>query len=267
MSREEVELQIKEIQRDIDSRWSSEYSGISDQHEITPYFLNKVSNLLEVYGRFLGNAKAKHYAYLDDLNQIHSKVEEYFEGLMSSHNAKTCFKLVSLGIGKISELLQFAQGIETSKPVEGISKAKYEKLKTEDEIKKRTIETLVRYKGLPELNELLESAGDVQLPVDEHWVLALCSANLIEAIVNKKLESFEKLTKGSFQKRYNTLAQTIKEKEGRDISRLLPLAIYDGIRNKLDHASHSNSVTPKEAKDISRIVMNLISELFRPKSS
>lgn len=122
---------------------------------------------------------------------------------------------------------------------------------------------MVRFKGLPELNELLETSRNVGLPTDEHWVLALCSANLIEAIVNKKLEELDESTEGNFEKRYKRLAQAIKKKEHRDISQLLPLAIYKGIRNKLDHASHSNRVTPKEAKDISKIVKDLINEVFK----
>jgi len=262
MSLEEVEKQIKTIQDTINVKQSIIFSNLSKQTEITPFFLNKVSILLESYGQFVGNAKAKHYTYLDDINNIDGIARGYFEDLMTSHNAKTCFKLVSLGVGKISELLQFVKGIELSKPAESIPKAKYEKLVKEDEINKGIIETLIKYKGLPELNELLESARDVKLPVDEHWVLALCSANLIEAVVNKKLDGLEKPTQGNFEKRYKRLAQIIEEKEQRDISQLLPLAIYSGIRHKLDHASHSNRVTPKEAKDISRIVVNLIVELF-----
>jgi len=54
----------------------------------------------------------------------------------------------------------------------------------------------------------------------------------------------------------------IKEKEGKDISQLLPLALYDGIRNKLDHASESNRVTPKEAQDISEWVIKFMKEIF-----
>jgi len=122
---------------------------------------------------------------------------------------------------------------------------------------------MVRFKGLPELNELLETSRNAGLPTDDHWVLALCSANLIEAIVNKKLEELGESTEGNFEKRYKKLAQTIKKKERRDISQLLPLAIYKEIRSKLDHASHSNRVTPKEAKYISKIVKNLIIEVFK----
>ena len=54
----------------------------------------------------------------------------------------------------------------------------------------------------------------------------------------------------------------IKGKEGRDISQLLPSAVYK-VRTKLDHSSDSNTVTPKEAREISRMVVNFMNEVFQ----
>jgi hypothetical protein len=48
----------------------------------------------------------------------------------------------------------------------------------------------------------------------------------------------------------------------KDTSQLLPLALYDGIRNKLDHASEANRFSPKEAKAISEWVIKFKKEMF-----
>ena len=130
-----------------------------------------------------------------------------------------------------------------------------------DELKK-TVEIMVQYKGLPELNTLLETAKDNSLPLDEYWVLALCSSNLIEAVVNRKLDKLGEKADGNFEERYKKLCKAIKEKEGRDISQILPSAIYK-VRNKLDHSSDSNRVTPKEAKDISKMVIEFMNEVLQ----
>jgi hypothetical protein len=143
-----------------------------------------------------------------------------------------------------------------------ISKASYDKLLVEKENLKRTVEIMVQYKGLPELNNLLETAKNNALPLDEYWVLALCASNLIEAVVNKKLEKLGEKAEGNFEDRCKKLCKIIKEKEGRDISQLLPSAVYK-VRNKLDHSSDSNRVTPKEAKDISKMVIEFINEIFQ----
>jgi hypothetical protein len=42
---------------------------------------------------------------------------------------------------------------------------------------------------------------------------------------------------------------------------LLPSAVYK-VRNKLDHASDANRVTPKEATDISKMVIDFMNEIF-----
>lgn len=257
MSAQGVKEQIKTVQNSIASSASTFYG------EITRDFLKKVNLLQESYGAFLGRAKAKHPEYVDEIDNIANEIKTYFEYLTRDSDYKYCFKLVNLAVGKISELLSFVEGLEASPPEKKVSTRVYEKLLRENEIKKRTIETLVRYKGLPELNELLEKARSVKLSTDEHWVLALCSANLIEAIVNKKLEELRLSTEGNFENRYKRLADAIKEREQRDIQKLLPLALYKGVRNKLDHASHALRVTPKEAKDINNIVINLISEVFQ----
>jgi len=116
--------------------------------------------------------------------------------------------------------------------------------------------------ALPELGELLDKAKATGLLVGENWVLALCSVNLIESLVNKKLEQLKESTDGSFDIRYKRLISAIKAKEKRDIQQLLPLALYNVIRNKLDHASHTSKVTSKEAKEISNIVISILKDLF-----
>jgi len=262
MSAAEVREQIKIVQESITSVYSTTYRiglGII----VTYYFLEKVNLLLESYGAFLGKAKAKHSDYLEEIGNIDKEIKTYFEHMTKSSESNFCLKLVNLGIGKISELLSFIEELDASTPEKKVSKRTYEKLLKENEVNKRMIETLVKYKGLPELNQLLEKARKVKLPTDEHWVLALCSANLIEAIVNKKLEELKVSKEGNFEKRYKRLVKSVKETEKRDISQLLPVALYKGVRNKLDHASQDNRVTPKEANQISKIVINLITEVFQ----
>jgi len=69
---------------------------------------------------------------------------------------------------------------------------------------------------------------------------------------------------GSFRDKYRKLCLSIKEKEnGRDLSQLLPIAVYEVVRNKLDHASNSNRVTSKEAKDILKIVTDFMDDVFQ----
>jgi len=133
--------------------------------------------------------------------------------------------------------------------------------------KKRILKKLgimVQYKCLPELNTLMEIAKNNSLLLDEFWVLALCSSNLIEAVVNKKLEQLGEKADGNFEERYKRLCKVIKEKEVKDIFQLLPSAVYK-VRNKLDHSSDSNTVTPKESREISRMVIDFMNEVFSSK--
>jgi len=262
MSVAEVREQIKIVQKSItDSQSITFRAGLG--YIVAYEFLKKVNRLLECYGSFLGKAKAKYSDYLEEIENYDEEIKAYFEHMTKSSETNYCFKLVNLAIGKISELLSFVEGLEASPPRKKVSKRIYQKLLRENEANKRMIETLVKYKGLPELNELLEKARGVKIPTDEHWVLALSSANLIEAIVNKKLEELKVSKEGNFEKRYKRLVKSVKETEKRDISQLLPMALYKGVRNKLDHASHDNRVTQKEANQISKIVINLIAEVFQ----
>lgn len=256
MSAQQVREQIKKVQQSIGYRSTS-------LGEIRLSFLQQVNYLQESYGALAGKAKAHHPEYITDINNICKEIETYFEYMTKSTNADYCFKLVNLAIAKISELLAFVEGLEASPFEKKVSRRAYEKLARENEVSKRALEMLVKYKGLPELNELLENARNVKLPTDEHWVLALCSANLIEAVVNKKLNELKLSTKGSFESKYKRLAMAIKDKEQREIQQLLPAALYKGVRNKLDHASHTSRVTPKEAKAVCEFVINLIAELFQ----
>jgi DNA mismatch repair ATPase MutS len=261
MSAEKIVKQIELIRQKMGR--GSRYDGYSLLYGgVKEEFHSDVNYLLSLYGEFLGTVKARHKEYLNELNKIDDTITDYFQTLLKTSDDETCFKLVNLGSGKISELLSFVNSLEQSPPEEKVSKASYDKLLIEKEDLKRTVEIMVQYKGLPELNNLLETAKDNAIPLDEYWVLALCASNLIEAVVNKKLEKLGEKAEGNFEDRYKKLCKVIKEREGREISQLLPSAVYK-VRNKLDHASDSNRVTPKEAKGISKMVIEFINEVFQ----
>lgn len=261
MSAGAVRYQINKVQSAMKGSESSHLRYGDRVRTVTEHFLHDISVLHEKYGEFVGKAKASHPEYLQRISEMSKVVREYYEHLTETPQSDYCFKLVGLVIGKISETLTFVEGLEAQPPEKKVSRSAYEKLVREKDDLRRTIEIMVKYKGLPELNELLETARKVKLPTDIHWVLALCSVNLIEAVVNKKLVELGLPTKGNFENRYKRLVSAIREKELREIQQLLPLALYNVIRNKLDHASHVNKVTSKEAKDISKIVINLIEEI------
>jgi hypothetical protein len=259
MSATEVRDEIRKVQLSMIGDFSHYSVG-----DVTASFLGSVNLLHQKFGEFVGKAKAKHPEYVDQIDALDSKVGYYFEYLTKSSFYASSFKLVNLAIGKICELLSFIDTIETIPLSETISRKAYDELAEENAALRKTIKVMANFELLPEINELLENARSIELPIDENWVLALCSANLIEAIVNKKLNDLGESCEGSFEARYNRLVKIVKEKEqGRDLQRLLPLAIYKGVRSKLDHASHENQVTPREAKDISRIVIGLMTEVFQ----
>jgi hypothetical protein len=114
----------------------------------------------------------------------------------------------------------------------------------------------------PALLDLLTKSQTCGIDVDGNWALAICSINLIEAAVNKKLEDLKKSTKGDFSERLKRLRNAVKVSESRDIQQLLPKAMYDRIRSKLDHASHKYKVTPAEAGSIYFSVVGFLEELF-----
>jgi hypothetical protein len=237
--------------------------GYSDGSGVQPGFIGDVNLLLQMYGVLIGKAKARHPEYMNDIVKMDSKICEYFENLSRIEGSGMSFKIFNVASGKISEFLSFLDTLETTPPEERVSKVSYDKLAKEKDDLKKTVEIMVQYKGLPELNDLLEAARNISIPLDEYWVLALCSANLIEAVVNRKLEKLGAKADGSFRARYQKLCKIIKDKENRDIQQLLPIALYEGIRNKLDHASDSNRVTQKEAKDISKMVIEFTNEIFQ----
>lgn len=260
MSATEVRKQITKIQNSMSDMYVTYRKDAG--YIITYSFLEKVNRLLDSFGAFLGVAKARHIEYLKEIEEWNKKISTYFQAMTKSSESNYSFKLVSLAIGEISGFLSFIEELEAS-PEQKVAISAYNKLVRENEALTKTNEFLVKHRGLPELNELLATGRKIGLPIDEHWVLALSSVNLIESIVNKKLEDLELSTEGNFEKKYRRLAKTIKENEKRDISQLLPLAIYKGIRNKLDHASHANKVTKEEANEICKIVTNLIAEIFQ----
>jgi hypothetical protein len=255
MSASDVRERIKELQRAMNSAFARR--GVT----VSSMVIREVNSLLEAYGDFLGKAKARHRGHLEDLKELDDQVEAYFVSFAENSDSGFCHSVVALGVRKISEILSFVEKLDAV-PEEGVPKGLYEKLLEENEANKKVIEILSRVKGIPELNELLEKARKVGIEIDESWALALCSVNLIEAGVNQKLEELKESTEGNFAKRYKRLILAIKTKENRDIQQLLPMALYDGIRNKLDHASHANRVAPKEANEIKKIVINILDDLF-----
>lgn len=116
MSAKEVKGQIVRVQESMTDSYSTTFEMITSQTEITPKFLKGVSVLLEKFGQFVGEAKAKHSDYLEEISNMEERIREYFEYLTKSSNSKYCFKLVNLGIGKMSELLSFVEGLEASPP-------------------------------------------------------------------------------------------------------------------------------------------------------
>lgn len=255
---DELKEQMLEIQKKM--RKYGTYS-ISFDDTVTAEFHSDVNLLLLLYGKFIGEAKSKYQDRLNELTELDKAINGYFELLLKTANNDQCLKLVNLAVGKMSELIFSVETWERAPPNAKVSKEIYDKIVRERDELRKTVEIMVQYKGVPELNNLLETARNIALPVDEYWVLALCSSNLIEAIVNKKLEKLGEKAEGSFEERYKKLCRVIKEKEKRDISQLLPSAVYK-VRNKLDHASDANRVTPKEAKDISKMVIEFMNEIF-----
>jgi len=254
MSALDVRKRIKELKSEMAEHSLSAY--------ITDDIILKVNDLLDDYGTFLGEAKAKYRDYLEELKELDSQVEAYFRSFAKAHDYDFGCGVIALGVRKISELLSFVDKLGAI-PEDKVPKRLYEKLLEENEANKKVIEILSRVRGIPELNELLEKAGRTGIGIDESWALAICSVNLIEAGVNLKLEKLRESTEGSFARRYKRLISAIKTKENRNIQQLLPMALYNGIRNKLDHASHANRVTSKEANEIKKIVVSILDDLFQ----
>jgi len=253
MSASEVKKRIEKLQSEMDS--CGHFTYVADD------VIMGVNYLLDAYGKFLGEAKAKHRDYLEELEVLDRQAEVYFASLIKGTSSRFCHSVIALGVRKISEVLSFVERLNAVSE-EKVSKRLYKKLRKENEANKKVIEILSRVRGIPELNELLEKARGVGIEIDEGWALALCSVNLIEAGVNQKLKELEESTKGSFATRYKRLISVIKTKEHRDIQQLLPTALYD-VRNKLDHASHANRVTSREANEIKKIVINILDDLFQ----
>ena len=253
MSAQELRKELKKIQLEMND---------FDNSYLDDDFLSSLNQLSLVYGEFIGQAKGQHPYELNQLSLLDSQIVEYLQLVIKvTDESSKAFMLVNLASGKISELISYVSALNTKPPQETVSKNLYDALFREKEDLKKTIGIMVQYKGLPELNTLMENAKNNSLPLDEYWVLALCSSNLIEAVVNKKLDQLGEKTEGNFEERFRKLCKVIKEKEGRDISQLLPSAVYK-VRNKLDH-SDFNIITPKEARDICKMVIDFMNEVFQ----
>jgi hypothetical protein len=125
MSAEAISKQIGLIRRRMSEgtfyeRYSTSSGTVRDE------FHSDVNYLLNLYGEFLGSAKARHTEYLSELNNMDSAITDYFTALLRVSEDETCFKLVNLSSGKISELLSFVNSLEKSPPEERVSKASYD---------------------------------------------------------------------------------------------------------------------------------------------
>jgi hypothetical protein len=144
----------------------------------------------------------------NQITSLDNQIIEYFQFISKFiEKPEIGFTLINLASGKISELISFISTIDTMPPVEKVSKSSYDKILSERDELKKTVEIMVQYKGLPELNTLMETAKNNSLPLDEYWVLALCSSNLIEAVVNKKLDQLKQKAEGNFEERYKKLCK------------------------------------------------------------
>lgn len=264
LSAGDVRVQINRIRDNMEGSHQLHY--INFNNNVTNYFLSDVNRLMQVYGEFIGKSKAKYPEYFTELNSINDDVTTCFVNIVGSLTSETCYKLLNLAIGKMSEAISYVEGLESNQSKETVSKAYFDKLLNEKEQLEKTAKLLAQYRGIPEVNSLIEKARGIGLPIDENWVLALCALNLIEATVNMKLEQLGLKAEGQFKEKYRKLSASIKEKENRDIFQLLPTALYDGVRNKLDHASNCNKVTENEAKEINKLVIGFMEEVFAPKT-
>lgn len=269
MSAGNIRTQINQLREHMTGSFLySRYSSAAGCFIVTENFFKDLNQLQQTYGEYLGKAKANHSEFNEQLTKMDDYINECLQGMLESTHANICFNLLNLAVGKISELVSFVDTLETIPPEEKVPKKAYANLLKEKEQLEKTAEFLVKHSNFQGVSDLLEKAKGIGLPVNRDWVLALCSVNLIEAIVNAKLESFGIKVENRmfFKDKYQKLCEAIKQKEnGRDIYQLLPVALYEGIRNKLDHASNSHKVTKEEAEEISKIVIKFMNEVFTSK--
>jgi len=108
--------------------------------------------------------------------------------------------------------------------------------------------------------ELIKKAEKI-LPINEDWIICVSALMLVEAVVNKKLEELGESIKGSFKERYERLVDVVRQKEKRELPRLLPRLIYEGLRHLAAHGGHKFQPTPDEAKSIVGNIILVISEI------
>jgi len=243
----------------------------ADEDTVVKYYtVHALEELLEEFGSVLGRAKVDHPMYSDVLSKIDEDARSYFQSIPKEEFAGVSMmpqiqdyaQVCSLGIQKVLEATAIVERLDN--PPEGttVSKKEYEKLARENETQKQVIKILSESRGYPDILELLRLSQFCGIQIDENWVLAVCAVNLIEAAVNKKLEDLKQKADDEFAKRLRRLASVIKEREDRDIQQMLPETFYQGIRSKLDHASHKYHPTKAEAESIYKIVASFLKELF-----
>jgi len=224
-----------------------------------------VSDLLEKYGSFMGMAKTKYLSHIDKLEKINEKISDQFSYLygVKNRNWRNYFSIVSIGIQKISEVIAYVKELESVLSKETVPKLQYDQAIEKIENRKRVIEILAKSRGLPLLNDLIQKSQTSGMDIDENWAVTICAVNLIEAAVNKKLEDFRESTEGKFNKKLDRLTKIIKEKEGRNIQKLIPRALKT-VRDKLDHASHKYKPVSIETTTFVEQALSFLDNLFPP---
>jgi len=229
--------------------------------------LHALEELLEVFGSVLGRAKVDFPAYSEQLSKLDQDARSYFQILPKFvHELKEFVQYCMLGVQKVSEAIAIVERLDNPPQGMTVAKQEYDRLASENEIQKRVIKMLSESRGYPDLLNLTSIAKSGGIEVDENWVLAVCAVNLIEAAVNKKLEDLGQSIEGDFSKKLSRLTVAVKESEGRIIQQMLPSALYDKVRHRLDHASHKYHPTEAEAENIYRDVASFLQDLFRSKT-
>ena len=99
MSANEIVKQIALIRGKISS-------GIYDYlREIRTPFLVDVNRLQEIYGTFVGRAKAKHREYTKELSDMDNAISECFQVMLKTSKADACFKLLNLAVKPCQKFL------------------------------------------------------------------------------------------------------------------------------------------------------------------
>jgi len=240
---------------------------ISERQTITGPISNQiiiaVAKLLDAFGEYLGAKRAEHPTHVSEIEVLDRDARSCFQDArLHVDNSSQYMTVIGIGVQKVSETVRWLEDL-SKQPKDLITKDEYDKAVKERKEAENALERILRNWGPPALKEIISKAQSGGLGhLDESWIIAVCSVNLVEAAVNRKLEILGSSTEGKFKERLDRLATLVKEKEGRDIQKVLPRMLYEGPRQLLDHASHGQGVTPEEADQIRRAVVSFLENLF-----